>query len=139
VDNCIRALRGTKRIDLYESARVDHNIPVRRTRAEDWAWQPHIPQIEEAMKTMSALRDEGKFDFIGLSECSAETVRRASKVCAAILSCSPRRPVQVATISGVEIEVSPLSYEDETKKGRSEACPHWCHAHGRQSSPPAGS
>jgi aryl-alcohol dehydrogenase-like predicted oxidoreductase len=33
------------------------------------------------MKTMSALRDEGKFDFIGLSECSAETVRRASKVC----------------------------------------------------------
>jgi pyridoxine 4-dehydrogenase len=90
VENCIRALRGTKRIDLYESARVDHNIPVRRSRAEDWAWSPDTPQIEEAMKTMSALRDEGKFDFIGLSECSAETVRRASKVCDVILSCSPR-------------------------------------------------
>ena len=36
--------------------------------------------IEEAMKNMKQLVSEGLFDHIGLSEVSAETVKRASAV-----------------------------------------------------------
>ncbi|KII90858.1 hypothetical protein PLICRDRAFT_137378 [Plicaturopsis crispa FD-325 SS-3] len=84
VDAINAALRGTKRLDLFESARVDPKVP-----------------IEEAVKTLSALIKEGKFDHIGLSECKAETVKRAHAV---------------HPITAVEIEVSPSSYEEETKK-----------------------
>jgi pyridoxine 4-dehydrogenase len=54
------------------------------------------------METMKTLVSEGKFDHIGLSECSAATLRRAA---------------EVAHIAAVEIEISPISYEEETKKG----------------------
>lgn len=90
VDAINAALRGTKRLDLFESARVDPKVP-----------------IEEAVKTLSALIKEGKFDHIGLSECKAETVKRAHAV---------------HPITAVEIEVSPSSYEEETKKGASSRC-----------------
>jgi pyridoxine 4-dehydrogenase len=72
-------------LDLFESARIDQKIP-----------------IESIMETLKTLVSEGKFDHIGMSECSAATLRRAAKV---------------ATIAAVEIEISPLSYEEETKKG----------------------
>jgi pyridoxine 4-dehydrogenase len=36
--------------------------------------------IEEQMKTMAKLRDEGLFGHIGLSEVAAETIRRANKI-----------------------------------------------------------
>jgi pyridoxine 4-dehydrogenase len=85
VDACLTALRGKKKIDLFQAARVDPKIPV-----------------EQTMETMKSLVSEGKFDYIGISECSADTLKRAAKV---------------ATITAVEIEISPLSYEDETKKG----------------------
>jgi pyridoxine 4-dehydrogenase len=49
VDKCLEALRGQKKIDLFEAARVDKSIP-----------------IEDVMKTMVQLIDEGKFDYIGL-------------------------------------------------------------------------
>jgi pyridoxine 4-dehydrogenase len=78
-------LRGKKKLDLFESARIDQEVP-----------------IESAMETLKTLVSEGKFDHIGISECSAATLRRAAKV---------------ATIAAVEIEISPLSYEEETKKG----------------------
>jgi aryl-alcohol dehydrogenase-like predicted oxidoreductase len=39
------------------------------------------------MKSFELLRDEGKFDYIGMSECSADTLRRAAKVS----SCARRR------------------------------------------------
>ncbi|KAI0079967.1 aldo/keto reductase [Panus rudis PR-1116 ss-1] len=81
---CKAALRGKKKIDLFESCRVDHNYP-----------------IEEVMQTLKGLVAEGHFDHIGISECSAATLRRAAKV---------------APIAAVEIEVSPWSYEEETKK-----------------------
>ncbi|KAF8524898.1 aldo/keto reductase [Hysterangium stoloniferum] len=84
IDNINARLEGTKRVDIFESARVD---PTRT--------------IEEAIKNMKVLIDEGKFDHIGLSECSAETFRRAHAV---------------HPIASVEIEVSPWSYEDETRK-----------------------
>ncbi|KZT07914.1 aldo/keto reductase [Laetiporus sulphureus 93-53] len=84
VDKINSVLRGTKKLDLFESARVDPKIP-----------------IEEAVKTLAELVKEGKFSHIGLSECKAETLRRAHAV----------HPISI-----VEIEVSLWSYEEETKK-----------------------
>ncbi|KAI0079966.1 aldo/keto reductase [Panus rudis PR-1116 ss-1] len=78
------ALRGKKKIDLFQSCRVDRKYP-----------------IEEVMQTLKGLLAEGHFDHIGISECSAATLKRAAAV---------------APIAAVEIEVSPWSYEEETKK-----------------------
>ena len=39
----------------------------------------NIP-IEEAIKTLAGLIKEGKFNYIGMSECRAETLRRAHAV-----------------------------------------------------------
>ncbi|THH01241.1 hypothetical protein EW026_g1408 [Hermanssonia centrifuga] len=78
------ALRGKKRLDLFESARVDNKIPV-----------------EDAIRTLKGLIEEGLFDHIGMSECSAETLKRANTV---------------HPIAAVEIEISPWSFEEETKK-----------------------
>ena len=85
IDNINAKLQGKKRVDIFESARVD------ATRS-----------IEETMQIMKRLIQEGKFDHVGLSECSAQTLRRAHAV----------HPV-----ASVEIEVSPWAYEEETKKG----------------------
>ena len=63
MDNCIAALRGKKKIDLFQSARVDRNRPV-----------------EEAIQNLVILKNEGKFDHIGMSECRAETLRRGNSV-----------------------------------------------------------
>ena len=56
-------LRGTKRLDLFQSARVDTNVP-----------------IEQAIATLVELKKEGKLDHIGMSECSAATLRRGNSV-----------------------------------------------------------
>ena len=63
IDNINAALRGTKKLDLFECARVDPKVPV-----------------EEAIKTLVGLINEGKFDHIGMSECSAASLRRAYSV-----------------------------------------------------------
>jgi pyridoxine 4-dehydrogenase len=80
-----------------------------------------IVQIEDVMKSFEILRQEGKFDYIGMSECRAETIRRAAKVRdqKVLLLHHYSYPVvsQVARVSAVEIEISPLSYEAETKEG----------------------
>ncbi|KAG8988710.1 hypothetical protein FRB90_002595 [Tulasnella sp. 427] len=60
---------------------------------------PKIP-IEEVMGTLKELIKEGKFDHIGVSEIGAESLKKAAAV---------------APIAAVEIEVSPWSYEEETK------------------------
>jgi len=83
VDNVLRVLRGTKRLDLFQPARRDSNY-----------------EVEHYAEVLSEMVREGKFDYIGLSEVGAETVRRASKV---------------APIAAVEIEVSPQAYEQQTK------------------------
>ena len=57
--------------------------------------------IEEAMKTLLELRKEGLFNHIGLSECAASTLKRAAAV---------------APITTVEIEISPMTWEEEAKK-----------------------
>jgi len=84
VTACNEALRHKKRIDLFECARVDPKRP-----------------IEETIKNLKALVEQGLFDYIGLSEASADTLRRAHAV---------------HPITSIEIEVSPWSMEEETKK-----------------------
>ncbi|KAF8133885.1 NADP-dependent oxidoreductase domain-containing protein [Boletus edulis] len=76
-------LRGTKHLDLFQCARVDLNLPV-----------------EYSIAALAKLKSQGKLDHIGMSECSAETLRRGHKV----------HPISV-----VEIEISPFSYEPETR------------------------
>ena len=63
VDDILKALRGTKRLDLFEPARLDLNY-----------------SIEHYAEVLNELVKEGKFDYIGLSAVGAETVRRAHKV-----------------------------------------------------------
>jgi pyridoxine 4-dehydrogenase len=94
VTSILEALDGAKKLDLFECARVDPNVP-----------------IEEAVATMKDFVNEGLFDYIGLSETSAQTLAKASKV---------------HPIAAVEIEVSLWSYEEETKKGK-RTCFHTQH------------
>ena len=54
---------GTDRIDLYYQHRVDPDVP-----------------IEETVGAMAELVQQGKVRYLGLSEASAETVRRAHSV-----------------------------------------------------------
>lgn len=77
-------LRGTKRLDLFQSARVDPNV-----------------SLEESIRTLVELKNEGKLDHIGMSECNADTLRRGNAV---------------HPIAAVEIEVSPWEYGEEAKK-----------------------
>ncbi|KAI0643982.1 aldo/keto reductase [Trametes meyenii] len=84
VDKCLAALRGTKRIDLFQPARIDPEV-----------------SVEDTVRTLAEMVREGKFDHVGLSECRADTLRRGHAI----------HPISV-----VEIEVSPMSYEEETKK-----------------------
>ncbi|GAA5992216.1 hypothetical protein JCM5350_000643 [Sporobolomyces pararoseus] len=62
--------------------------------------------IEETVRAMDAIRKEGKTKYIGLSECSASTLRKAAAV---------------AKISFVEIEYSPWTIVME-QNGVLEAC-----------------
>ena len=63
--SCEGSLRrlGTDHIDLYYLHRVDPEVP-----------------IEETVGAMKELVDEGKVRFLGLSEASEETIRRAHEV-----------------------------------------------------------
>ena len=63
VDDILKALRGTKKLDLFEPARLDWNY-----------------SIEHYAEVINELVKEGKFDYIGLSAVGADTVRRAHKV-----------------------------------------------------------
>ena len=63
VDAILKALRGTKKLDLFEPARRDPNY-----------------EIEQYAEPLNEMVKEGKFDYIGLSEVGAETIRRAHKV-----------------------------------------------------------
>ncbi|CAM0139483.1 hypothetical protein VKS41_004707 [Umbelopsis sp. WA50703] len=72
---------GTDYIDLYYYHRIDRNTP-----------------IEDTVGAMAELVKEGKVKYLGLSECSAETLRRAYKV---------------HPITAVEIEYSPWTLDHE--------------------------
>jgi len=59
----VKALGTTKKIDIYECARVDPSVPV-----------------ETTIRALAELVKEGVIGGIGLSEASAATIRRAHKV-----------------------------------------------------------
>ncbi|KAH9957776.1 aldo/keto reductase [Russula dissimulans] len=59
----LKALRGTKRLDLFVPGRLDSNYT-----------------IEYYARVLNEMVKEGKFDYIGLSTVGAETIRRAHKV-----------------------------------------------------------
>ncbi|KAI0001396.1 aldo-keto reductase [Xylariaceae sp. FL0662B] len=74
----------TDRIDLYYQHRVDPNVP-----------------IEHTVKAMAELKREGKIRYLGLSECSARTLRRAHAV----------HPIAAA-----QMEFSPFALEIESSQ-----------------------
>ncbi|KAF7951102.1 uncharacterized protein EAE97_002653 [Botrytis byssoidea] len=90
VDTCLALLKGKKKIDIFECARVDKDTPIEVTMKV---------LEEEYVKT-------GKIGGISLSECSAETVKRAAKI-TKIVAC--------------EVEVS-LNTLDIFQNGVAEAC-----------------
>jgi pyridoxine 4-dehydrogenase len=63
VDNAITVLDGKKKIDIFGCARVDPNVP-----------------IEESVKALAELKEEGKIGGIQLTEVKADTIRRAASV-----------------------------------------------------------
>ena len=56
-------LGGIKKMDLFEPARVPDNV-----------------SLEDAIKTLGELKNEGHFSYLGMSECSAATLKRAHAV-----------------------------------------------------------
>ncbi|EEB06502.1 pyridoxal reductase [Schizosaccharomyces japonicus yFS275] len=63
VNNVLKHLRGVKKLDLFECARVDARVP-----------------IEETMQVLKEFVDEGKIGCIGLSEASASSIRKANSI-----------------------------------------------------------
>ncbi|KAI9463925.1 NADP-dependent oxidoreductase domain-containing protein [Russula earlei] len=63
VDSILKALRGTKRLDLFVPGRLDSKY-----------------EIEHYAVVLNEMVKEGKFDYIGLSTVDAVTIRRAHKV-----------------------------------------------------------
>lgn len=89
VDEAFKVLGRTKTIDIFEMARVDPNVP-----------------IEDSVKALAELVEEGKIAGIGLSEVGANTIRKAHAV---------------HPISAVEIELS-LFTPEPLKNGISATC-----------------
>lgn len=75
---------GVDQIDLYYQHRVDDKTP-----------------IEETVKAMAELKAEGKIRYLGLSECSARSLRRAHAV---------------HPIAAVQMEYSPFALEIESEQ-----------------------
>ncbi len=63
VEDTLKVLDGTKTIDIFECARLDHEVP-----------------LEETIGTLVELVKEGKIGGIGLSEVKASTIERAHKI-----------------------------------------------------------
>jgi pyridoxine 4-dehydrogenase len=89
VGEALRVLDGVKKIDIFECARVDPKVP-----------------IETSVRAMAELVKEGKIGGIGLSEVSANTIRRAHAV---------------HPIAAVEIELS-LFTTDPLTNGVADTC-----------------
>ncbi|CRG89312.1 pyridoxine 4-dehydrogenase [Talaromyces islandicus] len=89
IDNCLDKLQGRVPISIFEPARIDPKVP-----------------IEETIKVFAEYVKKGKIGGIGLSECSAATIRRAHAV---------------YPISAVEIEMS-LFTTDALENGVAATC-----------------
>ncbi|THV02022.1 Aldo keto reductase [Dendrothele bispora CBS 962.96] len=85
-EQCLKSLErfGVDYIDLYYQHRVDSKVP-----------------IEITVGTMAELVKEGKVKYLGLSECTAEDMRRAHAV---------------HPISAIQVEFSPLVLDIEDGK-----------------------
>ncbi|KAL3478926.1 NADP-dependent oxidoreductase domain-containing protein, partial [Aspergillus californicus] len=85
-ERCNESLQrlGVPVIDLFYAHRLDPNTPV-----------------EETVQAMAELKAEGKIKYLGLSECSSESLRRACKV---------------HHIAAVQVEYSPFSLEIESEQ-----------------------
>ena len=83
---CAKSLKrlGIEYIDLYYCHRLDKKTPIERT-----------------VRAMAELKSEGKIKYLGLSECSAESLRRACKV---------------THISAVQMEYSPFALQVESEQ-----------------------
>jgi aryl-alcohol dehydrogenase-like predicted oxidoreductase len=81
---CAKSLQrlGLPFVDLYYCHRLDGKTP-----------------IEQTVRAMAELKAEGKIKYLGLSECSAESLRRAHKV---------------HPISAVQVEYSPWALDIES-------------------------
>ena len=97
IDNINKHLAGFKKLDLFESARVDPKIPV-----------------EDVIKTLAEFIEEGKFDYIGLSECSAETLRKADAVCLSLHVLVPTN----CGLTDVHLEMSGASHCGSRNRGQ---------------------
>ncbi|KAK4506939.1 hypothetical protein PRZ48_000672 [Zasmidium cellare] len=62
IEECLTVLAGTKKLDIWEAARADPTTP-----------------IEISMRAANEYVKAGKLGGIALSECSANTIRRAAK------------------------------------------------------------
>ncbi|KAI8891650.1 NADP-dependent oxidoreductase domain-containing protein, partial [Globomyces pollinis-pini] len=87
-DDSLKRL-GIDQIDLYYQHRPDPNV-----------------EIEETVKAMAELVKEGKVKYLGLSECTADQIRRAYKI---------------HPIHAYQVEFSPWHRNIETD-GRLQAC-----------------
>lgn len=83
---CAKSLKrlGLPYVDLYYCHRLNADTPV-----------------EETVEAMAKLKQEGKIKYLGLSECSSESLRRACKV---------------HHIDAVQIEYSPFSLDIESEQ-----------------------
>jgi aryl-alcohol dehydrogenase-like predicted oxidoreductase len=83
---CAKSLQrlGLPTIDLYYCHRLDRKTPVEKT-----------------VEAMAELKKEGKIKYLGISECSSESLRRAHAV---------------HPISAVQVEYSPFALEIESKQ-----------------------
>lgn len=89
VEDSLKQLGGKKKIDIFECARVDPKVPV-----------------EDTLRSLQKLVDEGKIGGIAISEVGAKTIRRAAAV---------------AKIAAVEVELS-LWAVDILQNGVAAAC-----------------
>ncbi|MDI1489580.1 MAG: hypothetical protein OHK93_000777 [Ramalina farinacea] len=92
VDAALTILADTKKIDIFEPARLDPSSTT---------------PLEESIATLADLMTEGKIGGIGLSEVSAQTVRRAAAV---------------HPIAAVEIELSLFTPEPLNAGGVVDTC-----------------
>jgi len=83
---CEKSLKrlGVPHVDLYYAHRLDGVTPVEKT-----------------MEALKALKSEGKIKYIGLSECSSDSLRRACKI---------------DHVDAIQIEYSPFSLDIESEQ-----------------------
>lgn len=63
VERCVQMLDGKAKIDMFECARRDRNVP-----------------LESELATLQGLVEEGLIGGIALSEVNAETIRKAARL-----------------------------------------------------------